>query len=473
MMSLPILEVRTRLDARDGNRWSAVPLKGRDLGEATEQMAQSSPGRYAAGTHPIEVPDVPPPAARRGAVGKAEWLIVATRLLRRVPLAFLGLFVGATAGYGLARVLPPIYEASATLLVHQPKVYEASQPSLPVNVTNFRALLTTNVLASKIISDYQLDQPPHELAVRTFLTNVLSVDEVRGSNLFRVVVRLSDPQLASKVANTLATEGVELNRRLNQEETVSIRDYIKAQLDDARERLGQTERTLLAAKETAQVELRRKDADALLEQRGELPGLLVEIEGERARLARAEAQIATQQQFLTSRRSFDRDVALLEGARAVAPGAPLTGLQLQDQSLNPVWTVVAEAAAKSRTQLSALEHQRDELTNGLKLGAKELPQLSQLYRHEIAVSRLDTEHELVKKIYSDLAMRYEQARIQVASNSAQLQLVDPALPPERPISPRRGRLTLVGGLLGFLLLAGVLVLWELTRTFRSASPVSS
>lgn len=452
---------------------TALPLKGRDLGEATEHMAQSSPGRYAAGTHPIEVPDLLPAAANRGAVDKAEWLIVTTRLLRRLPVALLGLFVGAAAGYGLARVLPPVYEASATLLVNQPKSFEASQPSLPVNVTNFRALLTTNVLASGIISEFQLDQPPHQLSIRTFVSGVLSVDEVRGSNLFRVVVRLGDPQLASEVANTLSKQAIGLNQRINQEETVSIRDYIKSQLDEARERLGQTERTLLAAKETAQVELRQKDADALLEQRAELPKLLVKIEGERARLAKAEAQVASQQQFLTFRRSFDRDVALLEGARTVAPGASLTGLQLQDQSLNPVWTVVAEAAAESRTELAALEHERDELMNGLKLGAKELPQLSQLYRHEIAVSRLDTEHDLVKKIYSDLTLRYEQARIQVASSSAQLQLVDPALPPERPISPRRGRLTLVGGLLGFVLVAGALVLWELTRTFRSASPVSA
>ena len=121
MMSLPILRGRIRLDARDGIQWSALPLKGRDLGEATEHMAQSSPGRYADGTHPVEVPDMLPAAARRGAVGKAEWLIVATRLLRRLPLALLGLLVGATAGYALARALPPVYEAAATLLVHQPK----------------------------------------------------------------------------------------------------------------------------------------------------------------------------------------------------------------------------------------------------------------------------------------------------------------------------------------------------------------
>ena len=44
--------------------------------------------------------------------------------------------------------------------------------------------------------------------------------------------------------------------------------------------------------------------------------------------------------------------------------------------------------------------------------------------------------ELSRRVYVDAASRYEAARLQVASRSAQLQVIDKAVPSKTPISPR-------------------------------------
>ena len=64
---------------------------------------------------------------------------------------------------------------------------------------------------------------------------------------------------------------------------------------------------------------------------------------------------------------------------------------------------------------------------------------------------------LAKRIHSDLTVRYEESRTQALGNAPQLQLVDEAMPPDRPLP--RG--TLRFGALGFavgLISVGVLTL---------------
>jgi hypothetical protein len=55
---------------------------------------------------------------------------------------------------------------------------------------------------------------------------------------------------------------------------------------------------------------------------------------------------------------------------------------------------------------------------------KDLAKLSLLYQKEMMLSRLQTEYDIAKAVYIDVSTRYEQARLQVAGRSAQLQLID-------------------------------------------------
>ena len=58
---------------------------------------------------------------------------------------------------------------------------------------------------------------------------------------------------------------------------------------------------------------------------------------------------------------------------------------------------------------------------------------------------------MAKRVYVEVATRYEQARLQVASRTPQLQVLDDALPPDRPVSPRPLRDTAIAMALALVL----------------------
>jgi uncharacterized protein involved in exopolysaccharide biosynthesis len=93
--------------------------------------------------------------------------------------------------------------------------------------------------------------------------------------------------------------------------------------------------------------------------------------------------------------------------------------------------------------VAALEKQRAQLVNVNRLGSARQEPLTALYQQENTLDRLKLDFELAKSAYGEAAAQYENATLQVASRSAELQVVDPAVPPDRPFAPRPLRDTLI------------------------------
>jgi uncharacterized protein involved in exopolysaccharide biosynthesis len=224
------------------------------------------------------------------------------------------------------------------------------------------------------------------------------------------------------------------------------------QLEQSQKRLSQAEQRLESFKRQAQLELLRKDVDALLGQRGALLALLVDIQAEKARLSQAEALLKGKEKIETLKRSIDTDPAAMEAARRGAgDSGSVLPLQLRNEFVNPVYESLDQVIATSQTRLAGLEKQKSELVDVRRLDADQQAKLTLLYEREMELSRLQTEYDLSKEVYVDVAKRYEQARLQVAGRSAQLQVMDSALPPDRAISPRVLRNTAAALVLGFML----------------------
>ena len=125
-------------------------------------------------------------------------------------------------------------------------------------------------------------------------------------------------------------------------------------------------------------------------------------------------------------------------------------LDLTNPIINPVYQTLDFQIATSRSRIAALEQERREIVEVRKIGGAELAKLSELYRRQAELGDLQASYELARKIYSDLVVRSEEARTQALGNSPQLQLVDDAIVPDRPVSAGRLRALLLG------LMAGVL-----------------
>jgi polysaccharide biosynthesis transport protein len=398
---------------------------------------------------------------------KRRWLLIVL-----ITLAF----VAAAAAY--VTFLPKVYRATASLLVAQPKVSDTVLPTTPMGT--YRALLQDPSLATVALTNLGLDKAPHYFNAAAFAATNIQIEEVPATSMLRVHVEMTDPALAAAVANGLATAAVELNQRLSEQEAVYASDRMREQVVQARTRLDHSEKQLLDFKSAAQVDVLEQDTNSLLRQRADLLPLSLEIAGERARAERAEYELRQQNRVLEVPRTTGTLGGLMESAveranrdlaadnklannaqtsanrspesptkvarqsvaadlppRApFAEATPLRAPHSDSQFLNPVWEALMYQAATSRARLAALEIQQSLLTKR-KVGAAELPQLRRLYGQQIEEARRELELAIARRTYEDISARYDQARVQIASRTSQLQVVGQAVPPLRPSSPRR------------------------------------
>ena len=403
--------------------------------------------------------------------------------------------IGAAVGYAVASLRPIRFEAVTTLLVTPPP----RTPTAPVNLATFRSVLENVSLAARVVAETGLAISP-----QTFLETALEIEQPPGTNVLKVKVRLADPHKAADASRRLASGAIALTKRLNQEEGSSLQDQLKTHLEEAVQRRATAEKELLSYQQSAQLELLKVDSEALLAERGDLLRLTIAIESEKARLAAAEKEIARQKPLLSAPRSVGAEEALRHagakpespppapakpavakpetppastssaeptaGAKSEPPPAPAKprvppstvaadpqSLDLTNPYVNPVYQTLDFQIATSRTGLAALQQQLRQIVEVRKIGGPELTRLSELYRRQIELARLESNLELAQKIHGDLRVRYEESRTQALGFSPQLQLVDDAVVPDRPM-PRK-RLRSVGiGLLTGLLGAGLIAL---------------
>jgi uncharacterized protein involved in exopolysaccharide biosynthesis len=347
------------------------------------------------------------------------------------------------------------YEAVVMLAVNQSKIGDADAAN--VSSANFRPLIENHAIADAILQEFKLDQPPYNLTRTEFLRDVLVVEELRNTSIIQVRVRLGDPALAARVANRVSERAIDLARRLSQDEAVQARDYIKLQLDEAGKRFGEIELELAAKREATQIALFKKDVEQLLEERAELMKVEVKLAGTRARMQRAEEELAKRDKTHVLHRGIESDPLMGEVIRSkqAAAGQPpsnLLGLELRNEVPNEVYTSIDDLLARSRTEVADLEKQRAQLVAIVgPLNVSRVPQLSELYKRETEIARLETDYELAKRIYIDVANRYQGARLQVAARSAQLQVIDPALTPNGPLPRRLTSRTAMGVIIGLVL----------------------
>jgi uncharacterized protein involved in exopolysaccharide biosynthesis len=382
------------------------------------------------------------------------WYVRAIR--RRWLIVVAATVAGGALFFGLAGRRPLMYEGVTTLLVLPP-----SQPgSAQMNTATFRAIVENATLAARIIEELKLHESTLGLTPQAFVEDALAVEEVRGTNIVKVKVTLRDPQLSADASRRLAEEAILLNREISQQEGASTQEQLKNHVSDARDRLQLAEQALLSYQQRAQLELVKEDAEAILKERRDLLRLIVDIEAERARLAAAEQEIKRQTPLLTVNRAPAAEEALRRIAPVANGGVNPDQLDLTNPLVNPVYQTLDFQIATSRTRIAALEKERDQLVTVRKLGGSELAQLNELYRRQMEQARLQANLDLARRVYGDVALRYEQSRTLAVGNTGQLQIVDSALPRERPLSRKRLQNAALGSAIGFVSAVLLIVLWD-------------
>jgi uncharacterized protein involved in exopolysaccharide biosynthesis len=171
-----------------------------------------------------------------------------------VSIAVIAL-IGAGVAFTLASLRRPVYEATAVVRI-------AGNQADAARAENLRRLLENRTIASEVIQEFGVTSDPawtflsgsKPPAADAFLENHVNFEQVPGTNLMRVRVRLGNAELAAKVANEWVVRGNALSRRISQQDTqqdAGPPDKITKQLEEADKRLETLKADLLALKKGA------------------------------------------------------------------------------------------------------------------------------------------------------------------------------------------------------------------------------
>jgi uncharacterized protein involved in exopolysaccharide biosynthesis len=189
-------------------------------------------------THSPQVPD------DESYDDQVDWMHYVLLLWRYRLVIAIGTILCGIFGFVTSELTPRAYEATAKLVVSPPKTGAAGEIGSTITVATFRSLIENQSLGAKIVEEFGLNKPPHQITATAFITGLVRVEAVRDTTVIIVKVTLRDPELAARIANRLAQAAEQLAEQLSQQETVSARDIIRAQLDESKKRLDQAETNL-------------------------------------------------------------------------------------------------------------------------------------------------------------------------------------------------------------------------------------
>lgn len=343
-----------------------------------------------------------------------DLLIIVARYKRRFIL--IPLVVAIIAG-SIGFLLPNSYKASTQLLPPQQAtsgtaallsqlngVAGAVAGNMSVKGANdvYIGMLKSRTVADRIIENFDLKKKYDTTSLeRARLKLELRTTITAGKDgLITIEVEDSDQKVVAKLANAYVTELLRLNGAFALTESSQRRVFYERQLEDAKDRLARAEIELKVALGKSGVVSVDSDSRAVVEIAGRL----------RAQISAKEIQLQSMEAFVTeSNNDYQRLKQELISLRAEL-GRFENGPQGSTAAISP------------------------ELSRG---GLQNIKLLRDLKYREM--------------LYELLAKQYELARLDEAKNPSIIQVLDPALEPEREFKPRRMFIVLGATLAGLVI----------------------
>ncbi len=427
-----------------------------------------------------------------------------------------GIIVGMTVLATLSAVaiglrIPNTYKSEALILVVPQKVPESYVRTTVTTVIEERLRLISEQILSrsrleKVILDFDLypelrAKMPMEQVVAQMRPDI-TVDPIRD-DAFKVSFLADTPRKAMIVAERLGNMVIVENADDREKTSKGINQFLESQLEEQKRRLVDQENKLeefrrrnagelpsqvesnLQALRNAQNQIstlsesidRDRDRRLLLEKsanetsspdagsgtgdasanaesrtidqleraRGELKALELRLKPTHPDVAAKKRQISDLQNQL--------DVE----SRAMAQGAPVVPATPSNELIRQARARQAQAdIVKLDKQLAAKEAEIDKLKDK---AAEIQRRIDALPAHESEMIRITRDYETQQKIYNGLLAKREESKI--AANlerqqvGEQFRILDPARVPERPYSPNRLKLDMIGCGLGLVLGVGL------------------
>lgn len=300
--------------------------------------------------------------------------------------------------------------------------------------------------------------------------NQLNADLVPSSRILRVTFESTDPQQAARIANGLVDNFIEYNFREKYDATRQASARMEQQLDELKLRVEKSQQAL--------VEYQREHAIAnvnekqnVIEQRlAELSSDYSKAQGDRMQKEALYNVLRTDSTQIVSvaqndllqklqEKRADLNNQYTEASVQYGPNYPKV-VRLKSQ--------LAEADAQIKNERGrALERIRNDYLAAVgreKLVgqevAKQKDEVGKLNTLLVQQNILQGEFEGNQKMYQTLLQRLKDATVSAGLRSANVHLIDPAQPPQRPVRPRKMLNIVLALLLSSLLGIGLVIVQE-------------
>lgn len=412
--------------------------------------------------------------------------------LRRRKWIALFVFVAAFgAVVSIARALPDLYHARATMLVESQRVSEAFvqqsvMAELETRIGTIRQEVMSRGRLADLIAqlglypDLQRKGWPADAIIERMRRDIelepTRVEESGRGSTIGLLVGFSgrDPQTVAQVANRLASFYVDENTRIRSGQAVRTAEFLKSQLEEVKADLTEQERRSSEFKlshsgelpqqvEVNLVSLERLNTQLRLnsehqirasDRRERFEQQLTDAESaapvvapaspRAAQLAKLRTELADLRRHFTDEYPdvlrLKQEIAVLEAERTESAPTTKPATPVVD-----VKTRLREAIADADAELQALRNEEASLRSSI---ANYEQRVDNVPRRQEEFQALSRDYQTTKDRYETLLKRYEEAQLAESLEQQHqvehFRILDPAIPPLQPAAPSRLRLVLIG-----------------------------
>lgn len=424
---------------------------------------------------------------------------------RMIGSVFFG-FIALTAIISL--LIPPTYEAETTLRVKQSKGLASSLLSeLPMGGGNTKQLMSTyaeiiksRTVIQEVIEKTQLGKdkiPDYEDMLK-----LISTQPVKDTEILKIQVRAKSREEAQNVANVLVETFNDRMTFLVRSEQKVVREFIGQRLQESKQELDRAETLLQKYKNEQKIVAPAEETKAMVDKLTNISKLAAEnyvnLASAQARFGSAEQQLAKEkpgfiadslviQQYKTkladlevqlvslSQKYTDKHPEVLAIRAAIGEARTKLNMEISRvvnadaPSANPIHQGLLQAKIESEAEIAASTAQKQAIDKVITDSEKELAKLP---AKEQGLGRVMRDAAVAQEIFIMLSKRHEEARISEVMQPTDVQIIDSANLPEKPISPKKMLNVAVAAILGlFVGTGGAFALEYMNKTVRTAEDV--
>ncbi len=425
--------------------------------------------------------------------------------------------LGATIIYNFTR--PPQYRSGCTFMIEmmdmglgggfnsqfnmRRKIRPEGFYEAVVKSRRFKAAVAQRLSEDKVSPISSMTQ------AFSFVEDNLKLTTSKITDLYELEAKTHDPYLAFQLATIATDEFKNRCQQIDQEEAQNVVTFVDDQIKIARDRLETAERELQTFRERTKVDITLEGG--LLKELAQLENQLTEIQTQRE-LAQANIN-AYDQRLKNLRGNVSSSLINSESAEVIQLRDEISQLETQKNEIlqgavenktlladlstqlelkkkelinkviesaeysqssgsgeQSLWQSFEESRVKEELNLFILKNRESYCE---RLIAKFKNDNPNLLENAMEMARLARTKTVSENLLNFLVQRGEEAKIEAATSSGGVRVIDPAVKPTDPIPPNTKRNILLGAILGLGLGFGLALLREfLDNTIRTSDDVT-